>query len=1006
MYPKKKMIGPSNTPRVIHAQFLCASLLIAVALVGYPATAQEPVRYNRDILPIFVKNCFTCHGHDGAKRKAGLRVDNDSFYAALPSGSIPVVPKDREASELWVRITAQDPDDVMPPSDSGKSLTPDEITLIGAWIDQGARYETHWAFQPLGETPLPSVEDSAWPRNEIDHFILARLESAGLPPSPEADKRSLIRRLSFDLLGLPPTPEEIAAYLQDDSTEAYEKLVDQMLASPRYGERWGRHWLDVVHYGDTHGYDKDKRRPNAWPYRDYVIQALNEDKPYGRFLREQIAGDVLYPADPNATIATGFIAAGPWDYVGHAELREGTTDKNITRMLDRDDMVVNTMTTFASMTVHCARCHDHKFDPVSQREYFGMQAVFAGVDRAERPVDRDPSVYAQRVALNAERRTLSARAREIDAVYAEISDPELTAIDAQIAALRAELKNLSQSPSNGYHSAIESTRDVTKWVQVDLGASQAIGSIHLIPAMPTDFPDTPGFGFPVRFKIEVSDDPEFVIARVVVDETKSDFPNAADTPYRVDNVGLAARYVRVTATRLWERTSDFAFALAELRVTSDGKDIALGANVTALDSIEGGRWSTKYLVDGFNSRRAMIKNAGATEAAEALEVSVKELESKRIGRMDQLVEPSLRAERDKVSDRLKSVEDAIAALPSPQMTYAAATEFRPEGSFTPAGGPRPIHVLIRGDVNQKGEEAVPGALAIAREAPFTVDDPNDEGKRRAALAEWLASPSNPLTWRSIVNRVWHYHFGRGIVDTPSDFGHMGAYPTHPELIDWLAKAFLDNGQSLKWLHRKIVTSATYRQSSRATAAGEKADAGNQLLWRMNSRQLDAESLRDAVLAVSGKLDLTVGGPGYDLFVFKDDHSPGYYYDQFDVNDPKSFRRSVYRFVVRSVPDPFMETLDCADPSQNVPARNNTITALQALAVFNNPFVVRQSEFLAERVQATALDLPNQIETAFHLALGRSPEPTERDVLLKHAQNSGLASVCRIIFNSNEFTFVD
>jgi len=340
------------------------------------------------------------------------------------------------------------------------------------------------------------------------------------------------------------------------------------------------------------------------------------------------------------------------------------------------------------------------------------------------------------------------------------------------------------------------------------------------------------------------------------------------------------------------------------------------------------------------------------------------------------------------------------------MTYAAATEFRPEGSFTPAGGPRPIHVLIRGDVNQKGEEAVPGALAIAREAPFTVDDPNDEGKRRAALAEWLASPSNPLTWRSIVNRVWHYHFGRGIVDTPSDFGHMGAYPTHPELIDWLAKAFLDNGQSLKWLHRKIVTSATYRQSSRATAAGEKADAGNQLLWRMNSRQLDAESLRDAVLAVSGKLDLTVGGPGYDLFVFKDDHSPGYYYDQFDVNDPKSFRRSVYRFVVRSVPDPFMETLDCADPSQNVPARNNTITALQALAVFNNPFVVRQSEFLAERVQATALDLPNQIETAFHLALGRSPEPTERDVLLKHAQNSGLASVCRIIFNSNEFTFVD
>ena len=985
--------------------FALAFIFVSPNALAKPAS----VRFNRDVLPIFVKNCFSCHGADPAKRKADLRLDDDSaLYNALPSGNVAVVPGDRSMSAMWQRVATHDTGEMMPPPDSGKSLTPDEIETIGRWIDSGAPYEAHWAFQSLRHPTPPAAENASWPRNDIDRFVLARLEQAGLVPSAEADKRTLIRRVSFDLLGLPPTPEDIDAFVNNTSPDAYEQLVDRMLASPRYGERWGRHWLDVVHYGDTHGYDKDKRRPNAWPYRDYVIQSLNDDKAYGQFIREQIAGDVLFPNDPNATIATGFIAAGPWDFVGHAELREGTVDKNITRVLDRDDMVVNTMTTFASMTVHCARCHDHKFDPISQREYYAMQAVFAGVDRAERPVDKDPAIFVQRIALASERRTLTARSKELDAAYAGIKDDTLSEIDQKLADARAQLKKAGESPTNGYHSAIEAKRDITKWVQVDLGSPQQIDSIVLVPAMPTDFPDTPGFGFPVRFKIETSDDAAFQTSHVVVDETQADFPNNADSPYTSANVGVAARFVRVTATKLWERTSDFAFALGELRVQSNGSDIALGATVTALDSIESGRWSAKALVDGYSSRRAVVKSAGATEDIQALEAQVKQFEAQREERMNALVDPVLRQERDATRARLSEIASALDALPTPQMTFAAANDFKPEGSFTPAGKPRPIHLLNRGDVKTPGDEVAPGALAVEKEltANFTLSNSDDEGQRRAALAEWLADSRNTLTWRSIVNRVWHYHFGRGIVETPSDFGHMGAYPTHPELLDWLASEFLANGQSLKWLHKQIVTSATYRQSSNDTETGMRIDAGNQLLWRMNRRQLDAESLRDAVLAVSGKLDLTMGGPGYDLFVFKDDHSPGYYYDQFDVVDPKSFRRSVYRFVVRSVPDPFMETLDCADPSQNVPARNNTITALQALSVFNNPFVVKQSEYFAERAQSSASDPNTQLVAAFRLALGRAPEAEELQALRGLAAKHNLASACRVLFNSNEFTFVD
>src|SRR6266581_4041661 len=322
----------------------------------------------------------------------------------------------------------------------------------------------HWAFKPAVRPAVPVVKDRSWPRNPIDQFVLAKLEAEKLTPSAEADRVTLIRRLSFDLIGLPPTPDEVRQFVADKNPDAYEKIADRLLNSPRYGERWARHWLDVVHYGESHGYDKDKPRPNAWPYRDYVVRSLNNDTPYSRFVKEQLAGDVLFPESADGVVATGFIAAGPWDYVGHVELSESKTDGLIARYNDRDDMVMNTMSTFLSLTVHCARCHDHKFDPISQEDYYGLQAVFAGVDRADRPFDLDPQVAAKRRTLMAERRRLVARQKELNEIEAKATNPQIEQIGARLKELKEQLSALpkpeKESSSNGYHSGIEPAPDV------------------------------------------------------------------------------------------------------------------------------------------------------------------------------------------------------------------------------------------------------------------------------------------------------------------------------------------------------------------------------------------------------------------------------------------------------------------------------------------------------------------------------------------------------------------
>jgi hypothetical protein len=547
-------------------------------------------------------------------------------------------------------------------------------------------------------------------------------------------------------------------------------------------------------------------------------------------------------------------------------------------------------------------------------------------------------------------------------------------------------------------------------VQIDLGAAVELDSVALFPCYDDFAGIGAGFGFPVRFKIEASDDPEFAVGVVtIVDRTSADVPGQGTKLHRFDAAGIAARYLRVTATKLAPRQNDFIFSLAEVEaLDASGKNLAAGASVTSLDSIEAPpRWRRTNLTDGIKP--------SADAGPEAAELSA---ERERLLAEALATNEELRSRSTTVEAELTKIEQELKLLPPQRVIYAGTVHYG-TGAFRgtgPDGGkPRPIHILRRGDVRQPAEEVGPGAVEAVSSLPSRFDIPADadEGVRRADLARWLSHPEQGIAWRSAANRIWGYRFGRGLVDTPSDVGHGGSQPTHPELLDWLACELRDH-QSVKELQRQIALSETYRQESSpeltdsdATADPAAVDAENRYLWRMNRRKLEAEAVRDAMLAVAGTLDLRRGGPPFREFVVeKPEHSPHYRYDLADPADPERRRRSVYRFLVRSQPEPFMAALDCADPSIQTAKRNESVTPLQALALLNDGTTAVAAEAFAARLASAGGDLKSQVDLAALEALGREPIGDERTMLIDYARKHGLANLARLLFNLNEFAFAD
>ncbi|MCX7665262.1 MAG: DUF1553 domain-containing protein [Gemmataceae bacterium] len=963
----------------------------ALSLLATSFLLSAPPDFDSQIAPLLIQKCIGCHS--GAKPKGDLDLTKKENVL---TGSMPlIVPNQPKESLFWQKIVT----DQMPPQ---KKLSDDEKKQLEAWILNGAKWGTnpisplnrgeHWAYQPLKMPVIPKGQSG------IDYLIQQKLTEKKLNFSPQASREILIRRLSFDLLGLPPTPEEVREFLNDTSPNAYEKLVDRFLASPRYGERWARHWLDVVHYGETHGYDKDKPRPYAYPYRDYVIRSFNQDKPYARFIQEQIAGDVLFPDTVDGIEALGFLAAGPWDFIGHVELPESKLDGKVARHLDRDDFVSNTIGTFLSTTIHCAQCHDHKFDPITQKEYYALQAIFAAIDRTEKSYDSDPTVYKKRQLLNQQEKDLRTQLQKLEQEARRAAGPALIELEQKL--VQAQKPPQKLAPEYGYHSQIVAKAQTTKWVQVDLEKQEKIDQIILRPCYDDYKNIGAGFGFPIRFRVDISDDPAFNTSQLVADHTDKDFPNPGTTPVQIKVQGHSARYVRVTAYQLRLRDNDYHFSLAELEVLdAQGKNLAAKKPVQALDSIEAiPRWRKSNLTDGIYPAPSLGKDE-LTQLQKAVE---------------KLLESSLNQEarnlRRQTLAELERIAQEQSKLPNTQKVAYIGAIHTGTGNFVgtgPSGGkPRPIYLLPRGDVSNPREEIGPGVLALVP-VKANLESNSSDSQRRAALAKWLSHEENPLVWRSIVNRIWQYHFGRGIVETANDFGRMGSPPTHPALLDYLAITFRDGGGSFKQLHKAIVMSRTYQQVSDSRPEMEAIDKDNRYLWRQSRRKLEAEAIRDSLLAVAGKLDLTMGGPSFQDFVIeKPEHSPHYQYHLYDPEDTKTHRRSIYRFVVRSKQQPFLATFDCADPSLAVDRRNETITPLQALALLNNKLSLTMAKYFAERVRKSTQNENEQVETAFQLALARKPNAREAEILKEHLNRHGLENLCRLILNLNEFIFID
>jgi hypothetical protein len=902
--------------------------------------------FRGEVQSILTGKCLNCHAPD--KKKGKLDLSRRAAALAGGQNGPAIVAGKPDDSLLLQKLAAGE----MPPQNP---LAAEQVAAFRKWIEAGAVYEQEplvpagkragpdwWSLQPVRKAPLPKVSRPGWLRTPIDAFVLARLEQQHLDPAVEADRRTLIRRATFDLLGLPPTPEEIQAFVTDGDPQAYEKLIDRLLASPHYGERWARHWLDVVRFAESHGYETNELRPNAWPYRDYVIRAFNQDIPYPQFILEQLAGDTLPGSDFLTQAATGFLVGGAHDVVGNQTM-EGMLQQ---RMDDLDDILTATGATFLGLTVNCCRCHDHKFDPLSQRDYYSMQALFAGVQHANRDIQ----------APDGHRRQLEAQQ-----------------VEAELAATELQLDNLeplAQTPrKKTRRPPVNPRRNVEHFSTVEARF--------------------------VRFTITATNDK----TEPCIDELEIYTAEA-----RPRNVGLTSAGARASASGTYPNSS--LHKLEHLNDGLHGNSRSWISNqpgqgwvqielprLTRINRIVWGRDREERFKDrlavGYRIETAVEPGAWQLLASSDDRAAQDTPPDKFVAesrRDDQVVHAALRS-------RARELRERLPALRATMPVYA--------GAFTQ---PLETHVLMRGDPMRKGEVARPAGLEVVR-PPLKLDEKASEKERRLALARWLAHPDNPLPARVMVNRLWHYHFGQGIVATPSDFGYNGDRPSHPELLDWLATEYVRNGWQLKPLHRLIMLSAAYRQANVVATEAMEKDRQNRLLWRMNPRRLEAEAVRDAMLAISGQLNPRMGGPGYNLWekntnyvvVFKPKAELG----------PDEFRRMIYQFKPRSQQDPTFGIFDCPDAALAKPKRTMSTTALQALNLFNSHFQIQQADLFAERLKKEVGNDPaNKVDRAILLAFARKVTAAERAAAIHFIEAHGLCAFCRALYNANEFLYVD
>jgi mono/diheme cytochrome c family protein len=942
----------------------------------------DAINFERDIRPLLHSRCIACHGPE--KQQSGLRLDNKA--AALKGGvSGPVIVPGKSAeSELIRRVTSADQSEMMPPG--GERLSAREVALLRAWIDGGAIWPevekdsdtrvkradkaTWWSLQPLAkfEPPMPRGIPPEWAESPIDRFVFAKLSERGLKPNPAADRRTLIRRVTYDLTGLPPSPEEVESFVADKDPQAYRKLVERLLNSPHYGEQWGRHWLDVARFGESKGFEQNHLINNLWPYRDYVIRSFNEDKPFNRFIVEQLAGDVIGRGDPSREVGTAFLVCGPYDAVGNQD----EAQQKLIRANTLDDLITATSNAFLGLTVNCARCHYHKFDPIPQEDYYRMRAAFEGVTHGERALATDEErqrreakirpLETRQNELVKEKTSLdtiiAARVKELMAGSKSFPLPVVTRHfnEHRFAPVRAKYLKFkilanSERPKSGANSRID---EFEVWTQQPGERNIALASYGTKATGVTtrraeDFATADAYG------VELATDGKF-----------------GERWFVGSPAELTLIFPRV-------ETVERVIFSHDRTAAPDNPGVGLGAFVTeyqVLVSLDGQKWTP--VAD--STERPPFNEAHAIERY-ARQVAT-DAEWQQLG--------VLEAEIAQLDRDLK-------AIPPLPLVWAGKFEHPKETTYVQRGG----------DPQRRGPDVRPAGLSVLDGVmkPFELAAGAPESERRLALAEWIASDENSLTARVIANRLWHYHFGTGIVDTPNDFGYLGGKPTHPELLDWLARRLQTYGWRLKALHREIVLSQTYRQSSEYREAAARQDSSARMLWRFPPRRLTAEEIRDTMLAVAGKLKLDMGGPGFKLYRYLEDNVATFI--PLDDHGPETYRRAIYHQNARASVIDVLSDFDLPDNASAAPSRISTTSPLQALTLLNHKFTLDLADGLVERAQREAANSESaRVRRAFELVFQRRPAPEEERGAIKLIAAHGWRAFCRALMNANEMLYLN